>query len=358
MLSSPANLRFGVPGSQMPARDPAAAARRAEEAGFDSMWWADRLMGWMPDGPHALLDPFPLMAVAGVATTRLLLGTAVADPSRRHPAQLAQTALSVQNLSNGRLLLGLGCGEVAGTRPYGIRYEKPVAHLEEAITVLHELWRDGRPANFEGRFYQLNDALCGLAAVTPSPPIWVAAHGPRTIGLTGKVADGWLPTAGGVPAYAVQLAQLREAERGAGRSEGAVEAGAFIWLVAAESKERARQLFRNRGLRALGLLLPQGTLAHTPLPDGPWAGLNPTDPHVFDLVDQIDPDELAEVIPHGSPEDVAKEVARYAAAGAQHLVLCDMSATSGEDNGLDLRPLDTHVAVREAVRFGSVDDSA
>src|SRR4051794_36331298 len=122
-------IRFGVPGSQLPARDPAAAAVRAEDAGFDSMWWADRLMGWLPDGPHALLDPFALMAVAAVATEHLLLGTAVADPIRRHPAQLAQTALTVQQLAAGRVLLGVGCGEVAGTRPYGIRYDKPVAHL-------------------------------------------------------------------------------------------------------------------------------------------------------------------------------------------------------------------------------------
>src|SRR3954469_21047757 len=108
----PTALRFGVPGSQLPAKDPVIAPRRAEAAGFDSMWWADRLMGGMPDGPHQLLDPFPLMSAAAGATDQLLLGTAVADPLRRHPAQLAQTALTVANLSGGRLLLGVGCGEV------------------------------------------------------------------------------------------------------------------------------------------------------------------------------------------------------------------------------------------------------
>ncbi|MGE3621422.1 MAG: LLM class flavin-dependent oxidoreductase [Acidimicrobiia bacterium] len=343
-----APVRYGVPGSQLPSRDPARAARTAEDAGFDSIWWADRLMGWMPDGPHQLLDPFPLMAVSAAATERILLGTAVTDPMRRHPSQLAQTALSLHQLSGERLLLGVGCGEVAGTRPYGIPYEKPVARLTEALEVMHRLWHDGTPVTWSGEHYVLDRALCGLAATVPAPPVWIAAHGPRTLRLTGTVADGWLPTAAGPATYAEQLARIRAAEEAAGRP-GAVEAGAFLWVVAAESTERARALLDDPALRALGLLLPQGALAHTPMPDGPWADLLPTDPQMLDLAQRIDPDELAAAIPIGSPDDIARTVEQYVDAGCRHVVLCDMSGVGGGDNGLGLRPTEVHAAIRDAV---------
>ena len=342
-------IKFGVPGSQLPARDPVRGVLAAEEAGFASMWWADRLMGWLPDGPHEVLDPFPLMGAAAVATTSIRLGTAVSDPIRRHPAQLAQTALTIQQMSGDRLILGLGCGEVAGTRPYGIPYDTPVGHLIEAIDMMQALWADGRPTDWAGSHYRLERGICGLAAKVASPPIWLAAHGPRTLRLTGTQADGWLPTAHGVEAYERQLLQIREAEQQANRA-GAVEAGAFLWLVAADSTERARELLRSHTVRALGLLLPQGALATTPLPDGPWGDLLPTDPAMDDLVARIDPDELGQVLPIGNPDDISREVVRYIDAGARHIVLCDMSAASGQDNGLGMRPLDVHVAVRDAVR--------
>lgn len=340
-------LRIGVPGSQRPARDPIRAVVQAEDAGFDSIWWADRLMGWLPEGPHALLDPFPLMAAAAVATKRILLGTAVTDPLRRHPAQLAQTALTLQHLSRSRLVLGVGCGEVAGTRPYGISYDRPVSRLEDALEVLRRLWADGHPVSYDGPFFSLDRAVCGLAASVDPPPVWVAAHGPRTLRLTGTVADGWLPTAYGPDAYRDGLTAVRAAEATAGRRRGAVEAGVFLWMVVAESRDRARALLRENDLRALGLLLPQGALARTPLPEGPWASLVPTDPRTAELVDGVDPDELGDVLPIGSPDDVADEIARYVAAGAKHIVLCDMAPVARVDTGLGLRPLEVHAAVRD-----------
>lgn len=342
-------LRIGLPGSQAPAQDVTRAAARAEEEGYASIWWADRLMGWLPRGPHALLDPFTVMAASAVRTSRIVLGTAVADPLRRHPAQLAQTALSLQQLSGGRLTLGVGCGEVAGTLPYGISYEKPVARLEEAIHVLRLLWTSREPVSFDGTYYRLDRAICGLAETVEPPPVWVAAHRPRMLRITGRLADGWMPTAHGPLAYASQLGDIRAAEAGAGRPAGSVEAGAFLWLVAAESKERARELFAAPSLRALGLLLPGGALQSSPLREGPFAHLVPTDPAMLDLVPQIDPAELASVIPHGTPEQIAEEVRRYVDAGAEHVVLCDMAAASGLDPGHGLKPLDVYAAIRAAL---------
>lgn len=342
-------LEIGIPGSQLPSSDPTRLAVRAEEAGFDSIWWADRLMGWLPDGPHALLDQFTVMAASAVPTNTIRLGTAVADPLRRHPAQAAQTALSLQQLSGGRLVFGAGCGEVAGTRPYGISYDKPVSRLEEALHVMRLLWTSTDPVSFDGTFYRLDRAICGLSATTTPPPVWLAAHGPRMLSITGRLADGWLPTVHDADLYREQLERIRQAEAEAGRAPGSVRAGAFLWLVAADSRERAAALFERRGLRALGLLLPGGALPSSPLREGPFAHLVPTDPAVDELVARIDPAELAATVPHGSPEDIAREVRRYVDAGAEHVVLCDMAPAAGVDPGHGLRSLEVYTEIRRAL---------
>ncbi len=349
--STAAGVRVGVPGSQLPVRDVARAARIAEEDGFDSIWFADRLMGWLPEGPHALLDPVPVMAVSAAATATIRLGTAVVDVLRRHPAQLAQTALTLQHLSAGRLLLGLGCGELAGTVPYGIPYARPVGRFDDALDVMRALLTSGgRPVSHDGPEFRLRGALLGLAATVAPPPLWVAAHGPRMLRITGERGDGWLPTAHGVAVYAAAWAQIAEAARAAGRPADAVEAGAFVWLVAAESRERARSLLAAPSVRALGLLLPAGSLPSGPLREGPFAHLLPTDPAVHDLVARVDLDELAAILPHGNPEDIAAELTAYVDAGARHLVICDMAAIAGEGTGLGMRTHEVHVAVRDALR--------
>lgn len=343
-------IRIGVPGSQLPSRDVTRLGRAAEEDGFDSVWWADRLMGWLPAGPHALLDPVPVMAATAAATERIQLGTAVMDPLRRHPAQLAQTALSLQHMAGGRLRLGLGAGEAAGTLPYGLPHHKPVSRLEEALAVVRLLWSTDEPVDFDGNHYQLDRALCGLAGHVPPPPVWLAAHGPRTLGITGTHADGWLPTGHGPEAYRAGLSRIQEAAKAAGRAPDAVEPGVFVWAVVASSRAHARELLAGPSLRALGLLLPQGALSTTPLPDGPWASLIPSHGTMLDLASGVDVDELATVLPHGTPDDVADDLAAYVEAGARHLVVADMSGVAASDNGLHLDPWATLVAIKDRLR--------
>lgn len=343
-------IQIGVPGSQLPSRDVTRLGRTAEADGFDSVWWADRLMGWLPAGPHALLDPVAVMAATAGATQRTLLGTAVMDPLRRHPAQLAQTALSLQHLAGGRLRLGLGAGEAAGTLPYGLSHHRPVARLTEALEVLRLLWSTDQPLSFDGEFYELDRALCGLSGRVEPPPVWLAAHGPRTLRLTGTHADGWLPTGHGPRAYAEGLERVRSAAVDGDRDPAAIEPGVFVWMVAADSRARARSLLREPSLRALGLLLPQGALETTPLPDGPWTTLIPSHGDMLELAAGVDADELATVLPHGSPDDIAEDLAAYVDAGARHLVIADMSAVAEADNGLDLDPWGTLVAIRDALR--------
>src|SRR5215213_7642499 len=149
-------LTFGVPGQIMPpAQRAIELAQRAEADGFDAIWWPCHLMGWHPDSvwtedltplakvqpnPHVYFEPFAMMAVAGAATERLRVGVGVTDVIRRHPAMLAQSALTAHHYAGGRAILGLGSGETLNVEPYGLAFTKPVGRLTEAIEVIKLLW--------------------------------------------------------------------------------------------------------------------------------------------------------------------------------------------------------------------------
>lgn len=115
-----------------------------------------------------------------------------------------------------------------------------------------------------------------------------------------------MPATHGPTAYASELAAVRAAERDGGWVESAVWAGAFVWAVVADSVDRARRLLCDRPLRGLGLLTPQGVLSSSPLEGGPWASLVPTAGGVASLASAVDPHELATLVPHSTPDQVAE----------------------------------------------------
>jgi phthiodiolone/phenolphthiodiolone dimycocerosates ketoreductase len=219
-------VTLGAPGRIIP---PAAKAvefaQRAERDGFDAIWWPCHLMGWIPDSvwtedmtelaryqasPHTHLDPLMMMGAAGAATSSIKVGVCVTDTIRRHPAMLAQAALTADHLSQGRAILGLGSGETMNITPYGMDFTKPVGRLEEAVKVMRLLWSTDKPVDFDGQFFQLRDAVLGLEPYEGRPPqVWLAAHGPRMLRITGRLADGWLPTNIRPDAYAEKLAAIR-----------------------------------------------------------------------------------------------------------------------------------------------------
>jgi len=194
-----------------PARPPAAAivgaARRREEQGLDAVWWADHLLHWFPESiwtpdlvpqaagqasPHVWIDPFPAGAAAAAGTERIRFGVGVTDMVRRHPAALAQTALTLDHLTGGRFILGVGTGEAINLTPFGLANPRPMGRVEEGLRIMRLLFATDGPVDFAGDHFTLDRATMGLAAVgaTP-PPVWMAAHGPRGLGIVGVS-----PTAG------------------------------------------------------------------------------------------------------------------------------------------------------------------
>ncbi len=205
------DIKIGTEGTFLPPYEKGInTVKRIEETGYDSIWWADHLMGWTPesiwtpdivetaaywDTPHMFFDALCTIAVAAWSTKSILLGPAVTETFRRHPAVLAQAFLTLDHLSKGRVILGIGAGEGENVIPYGIKWNKPVSRLEEAIKIIRLLWENDGKVDFDGKFWKLKDAILALTPYEKGkyPPIWIAAMRPKMLEMTGRLGDGWLP---------------------------------------------------------------------------------------------------------------------------------------------------------------------
>src|SRR6202008_1267833 len=119
-------------------------------------------------------DAIAVAAAAAVLTRNVPIATSVVDTVRRHPAMLAQSALTLDHLSRGRFILGVGSGEAENTLPYGFDFSKPIARFEEALRVIRLLWESAGPVDFEGQFFQLHHARMDTEPYEGRfPGIWV-----------------------------------------------------------------------------------------------------------------------------------------------------------------------------------------
>jgi alkanesulfonate monooxygenase SsuD/methylene tetrahydromethanopterin reductase-like flavin-dependent oxidoreductase (luciferase family) len=216
-------MRFGlnVGTSAAPGRDPVREARSAEALGFDFVSATDHLHGRSPT-----YETWTMLAWMAAGTSRIGVATRVLGLPYRSPAVLAKMAETFDRLSGGRLILGLGAGasdeEFLG---FGLGSRSPrekIDALAEALEVIRGVWT--RPGfTFTGRFYRTD-----RAELTPKPgrriPIWLGTFGNRALEVTGRLADGWIPSLG--HATPDRLPAMRDrvlaAARDAGRDPGSI----------------------------------------------------------------------------------------------------------------------------------------
>jgi probable F420-dependent oxidoreductase len=166
-------------------------ARAAEAAGFDSIWVGDHLLFRDPGiGPRAPWESWSVLPALAVATDRVELGPLVASVSFHNPAMLAKKAATLDEISGGRLILGLGAGwNEVEYRAFGFPFDHRVDRFEEAFTIIRGLLRDGH-VDFAGRWYEARD--CELL---PRParqvPMMVGTVGARMLRLAAAHADAW-----------------------------------------------------------------------------------------------------------------------------------------------------------------------
>src|SRR5436190_14372635 len=179
-------------------RDMRAAAVAAEEAGFDGLWTWDHLRDPDADSGPGVPEAWTVLTALAEATRRISLGPLVLNVANRHPGLLANMAATLQAVSGGRLLLGLGAGGSRRT-PYareqealGLKVDGDSVRAQrvvEAIQVMRRLWA-GDSTSFTGASYRL-DRPAGFLRPDPPPPIIVGGFGPKMAALAGRHGDGF-----------------------------------------------------------------------------------------------------------------------------------------------------------------------
>ena len=188
-------IRFGICTDQnLPFATLAERWRLFEELGFDSVWDCDHFnQPSQPTGPY--FEGWTLLAALAARTERIRVGVLVSCNTFRYPALLAQQAVTVDHVSNGRLELGFGAGWfVEEHERFGIPFPargELVGRFREAVQILDSLLRN-ETTTFEGRYYRLEGAYVRPGPVQkPRPPLTLGAHGPRMLRICAEYADRW-----------------------------------------------------------------------------------------------------------------------------------------------------------------------
>jgi alkanesulfonate monooxygenase SsuD/methylene tetrahydromethanopterin reductase-like flavin-dependent oxidoreductase (luciferase family) len=222
-------MKFSVwPSFQRPWSETLALARHAEATDWHGFWYADHYMVDTPDGaPNS--DPafecWSMLAAIGAAVPRLRLGSLVSPSTVHHPAVLAHQVTTIDHVSGGRVVLGIGAGwQVNEHRAYGIELfdaKARVDRFEEFLQVIHGLLRTER-TTFAGRHFTVIDAPCEPKPVQERLPIMIGSKGPRMMGLAARWCDAW--NAWGTPeTCAVNVAALTRACERIGRDPASIE---------------------------------------------------------------------------------------------------------------------------------------
>jgi alkanesulfonate monooxygenase SsuD/methylene tetrahydromethanopterin reductase-like flavin-dependent oxidoreductase (luciferase family) len=194
--------------SARPGSDPIVSARRIEALGFDFVSASDHL-----HGTHPTFETWTLLTWVAATTERVSVVTNVLGLPYRPPAVTAKMAETLQRLSEGRLVLGLGAGGFDEEfEAFGLVRRRPaekVEAFEEALRIMYGMWHE-RDYTFAGRHFRTLAAQLEPKPAIPIP-VWVGAYGPKMLDLVGRLADGWLPSLPGAPPEAVP--EMRERVR-------------------------------------------------------------------------------------------------------------------------------------------------
>lgn len=266
----------------------------AERLGFDSVWLADHFIRHFEHTPHPVVEMWSGLAALAAVTTRIRLGSLVASVTHRNPGITAVSAATIDRISGGRFVLGLGAGwSQEEHRAYCITLPPPatrMAMLAEAIQICRLLWTGDR-VSFAGQHFRLDDAACEITPVQSPMPILVGAMGDQ-IGLrvVARYADIWNMVGGDMDALARKNAILDRYCEASGRDPATLRRSIEVPIAVATNEATARRRL-ERVIRQRG----------------------------------YDPARAAEICLAGTPEQCIEKIERYRAMGVAEFMLITLA---------------------------------
>jgi phthiodiolone/phenolphthiodiolone dimycocerosates ketoreductase len=323
-------------------------------AGADSFWVADHLNSVLPPSMwtpkyvgaakiipkmDAHVEPWTMLGyLAGHNKMgRMTLGVAVTDTGRRNPAVTAQAAVTLQHLTRGRAILGIGTGEREGNEPYGVEWSKPVGRFEEAMATIRALWdSNGELVSRDSPFFPLRNATFALTPYKGKwPGIWVAAHGPRMIRAAGRYGDGWFPGTTRADEYGQQLNDLRAAASDAGRDPMSITPAGIRFILTGRSQDEIDEILDSDLVKLFVL----NSSAKDWERHGAQHPMGPDFKGVQDLIPQLIDEESAlkyaamapralvkELFAVGMPDEIVDQLSLFRDNGMRCLVVGNMGA--------------------------------
>lgn len=260
-------------------------ARELEALGFDGLWVGGHVLWHAP-----MLDPLVQLAAYAAVTSRIRLGTSVVLLPLHHPVLMAKAVTSVDVVSGGRVVLGVGVGgeNPAEFEAMGISVAERGGRADEAIPLLRALW-SGQPVSHNGRFFAVPEAEMTPKPVQPNgPPVWIAGRSPAALARTARCGDGWIGIFCSPARYGAAVREVVRQCAETARDPAGLTFAHYLWVRTGRTRERATDAAR--------------------------AYLERSYARPF----------TAEQVPRfcaaGTADDVREQVAQYAAAGCQYLI--------------------------------------
>ena len=311
----------------------------ANEEKWDSIWLPDHLSGIPGGAIDDFLSLWPMFGSFAELIKGKTFGSGVTDPHRLHPAVLAQIATTINHITGGNFILGIGAGEGMNLKAYNIPHDHAVTKMEESIKLMKMFWKKGKKITFKGKYYQTKKAF-----LLPKPiseiPIWVAANGPKTRKLTAEIADGWMPLGLNINIYKGGRNEIAEIIKKKGRELSKFTFGNFQRIFINDDEEKINEQIR---FTKLGLALQPRIIKEM----GFWkkefdqlyfeaTGFNcdemsllnfdREDVGEFDvnklsvIIEDIPDNKIRENVMIGTKEEIIKKIQNYIDVGAEYFV--------------------------------------
>jgi phthiodiolone/phenolphthiodiolone dimycocerosates ketoreductase len=329
-------LTFGHVGASVDSLSAFEYGVLAEKAGFDTLWLPDHFVDINGDR----LEPWTVLSAVAARTKRIRLGSGVTDAQRNHPARTAHSVASLDVISRGRAILGIGAGEAMNIEPFGLPWEsvhERVARLSESIRVIRLLWSSSRdkPVSFDGRYYHLKEAyLTQPPRQRPHPPIYVGVFASKTaLQVVGQLADGWMPWINTPDTFKRRWSVIKEAAQLAGRNIKQIEPATHLMVAfPRNSKERRLALLAGKAFLVTEktVLASLGYKADAQLHH--YQNLVASKEYIREVMDatQALPDEVVyRTMAIGGADEVREKIEELARVGVKHFALASLVAPRG-----------------------------